>query len=113
MLAKVITLNHGTRGKGFGPVLRYLLRAEAKTDLTLAQALESGHINMKDEPLWSAGEDPAGYAEDLAALFDADVRRCRQRGRFRGNPVYHVAVNWQEGEHPMAAQIERTCQHVM
>ena len=81
MLAKVITLNHGTRGKGFGPVLRYLLRAEAKTDLTLGQALEAGHINLKGEPLWSAAEDPAGYAEDVAVLFNGDVRRCRQRGR--------------------------------
>ena len=113
MLAKVITLNHSTRGKGFGPVLRYILRADPRTTLPPDQTLESGHINLKDEPLWSAAENPAAYAEDLAALFDADVRRCRQRGRFRGNPVYHVAVNWQEGEHPPAAQVERACQHVM
>jgi hypothetical protein len=112
MLAKVITLNHSTRGKGFGPVLRYILRADPRTAAP-GQALESGHLNMKEEPLWAPGEDPVGYAGDVAALFDADVRRCRERGRFRGNPVYHVALNWREGEHPTAAQVERSCQHVM
>jgi hypothetical protein len=112
MLAKVITLSHSTRGNGFGPVLRYILRAGPRAAVP-GQALESSRLHMKEELLWTAGEDPAGYAGDLAALFDADVRRCRERGRFRGNPVYHVALNWQEGEHPTAAQVERSCQQVM
>jgi MobA/VirD2-like, nuclease domain/Large polyvalent protein-associated domain 7/TraI-like middle domain len=58
-------------------------------------------------------EDPVGYVEDVAAIFDASVRRCQRRGRFRGNPVYHVALNWQQGEHPTAAQADRSCRQVM
>ena len=112
MLAKVITLSHSTRGNGFGPVLRYILRAGPRAAVP-GQMLESSHLHMKEEPLWAPDEDPVGYAGDLAALFDADLRRCRERGRFRGNPVYHVALNWQEGEHPTAAQVERSCQQVM
>ena len=112
MLAKVITLTHSIRGKGFGSVLRYILRGDANV-AAQDQNLESGHINLKEEPLWSAAEDPAGYAEDVAALFDADVRQCRRRGRFHGNPVYHVAVTWKEGEHPTAAQAEQASRHVM
>jgi len=112
MLAKVITLSHSARGNGFGPDLRYILRAGPRAAVP-GQALESSHLHMKEEPLWAPDEDPVGYAGDLAALFDADLRRCRERGRFRGNPVYHVALNWQEGEHPTAAQVERSCQQVM
>jgi len=41
------------------------------------------------------------------------ISDCRRRGRFRGNPVYHVAINWKEGEHPTAAPVERTSQHVI
>jgi hypothetical protein len=113
MLAKVITLKHSARSNGFGPVLRYILRADPRTALAPELTLESGHINMKDEPLWSAGEHPVGYAENVAALFDSDLRRCRRRGRFRGNPVYHVAINWQEGEHPTPEQAQRACEGVM
>lgn len=116
MLAKVITLTHNTGGKSFGPVLRYVLKYILRSETeapTPDQKPESGHINFKAEPLWSATENPIGYVEDVAALFDSDVRRCSRRGRFRGNPVYHVAITWREGEHPTAAQAERACQHVM
>jgi hypothetical protein len=116
MLAKVITLTHSTGAKGFGPVLRYVLKYILRSDEPTpppGQHLESGHVNLKGEPLWSAAENPVGYVEDVAALFDGDVRRCNRRGRFRGNPVYHVAINWMEGEHPTVAQAERASRHVM
>jgi len=112
MLAKVITLSNSARSKGFAPVLRYILRTDRAIALPLGQAPESGHINV-EETLFSYAEDPVGYVEDVAAIFDASVRRCQRRGRFRGNPVYHVALNWQHGEHPTAAQADRSCRHVM
>jgi len=112
MLAKVITLTHSTRSKGFGAVLRYILRCDAEV-ATQDPVPESGDINLPEEPLWSAAEDPRAYAEDVAAVFDGNVRQCHRRGRFHGNPVYHVAVNWKEGEHPTAAQAERAATHVM
>ncbi|MGB6450066.1 MAG: hypothetical protein WBE92_04880, partial [Steroidobacteraceae bacterium] len=112
MLAKVITLSHSTRSKGFGPVLRYIFRTDRAIALPPGQSLKSGHINL-EETLWSYAEDPAGYVEDVAAIFDASVHRCQRRGRVRGNPVYHVALNWRQGEHPTAAQADRSCRHVM
>jgi len=112
MLAKVITLAHGRAGNGFGPVLRYLLRVERKDSLSRPTP-ESGHLHLTPEPLWSAAEDAREYAQDVAAVFDDQARQCRGRGRFSGNAVYHVAINWMEGEHPTLQQAERASRHVM
>lgn len=113
MLAKVITLTHSHGSKGFGPVLRYLLRVDAERVSSSEPTPESGHFHLRQEPFWSAAEDPRGYAEDLAQIFDAQVRQCQRRGRFRGNPVYHVAINWREGEHPTVRQAEHASRRVM
>lgn len=112
MLAKVITLAHSRAGNGFGPVLRYLLRVERKDSLSRPTP-ESGHLHLKQEPYWSAAEDAREYAQDVAAVFDDQARQCRDRGRFSGNAVYHVAINWMEGEHPTLQQAERASRHVM
>ncbi len=113
MLAKVITLTHGRAGKGFGPVLRYLLRVDSRRPAPPRPTPESGHLHLAEEPLWSVEENARAYADDVALLFDHEARRCRSRGRLRGNPVYHVAINWMEGEHPTPRQAERASQHVM
>jgi len=113
MLAKVITLTRSTRGKGFGPVLSYILGSDAEPALPLDPVLDDGRINVQEEPLWFAAKDPAAYAENVAAVFDSTVRQCKRRGRFHGNPVYQVAVNWMEGEHQTVAQAERVAKHVM
>jgi len=42
MLAKVITLRHGTPSKGFRPALNYIMRAGAKNRLPEGQQLEGG-----------------------------------------------------------------------
>jgi hypothetical protein len=112
ILAKVITLAHGRAGNGFGPVLRYLLRVERKDSLSRPTP-ESGHLHLTQEPFWSAAEDAREYAQDVAAVFDDQARQCRGRGRFRGNPVYHLAINWMEGEHLTLQQAERASRHVM
>lgn len=114
MLAKVITLKHSTAGNGFAPVLRYIMRVGPDSTLPVGEMLEGGHINIADgEMLWTLHENRLAYAEDLAGAFDRTTDACRLRGRFRGNPVYHVAINWQEGERPTTRQAERACQHVM
>lgn len=112
MLAKVITLSHSCRSNGFGPVLRYILRTDPTIARPPGQTLECGHIKL-EKALWSYEEDPVAFVEDVTAILDDNARRCHDRGRFRGNPVYHVALNWQEAEHPTAAQAERSCRHVM
>ncbi len=113
MLAKVITLTHSRAGKGFGPVLRYVLRVDSRRPAPPRPIPESGHLHLAEEPFWSVEENARAYADDVALLFDHEARRCRSRGRLRGNPVYHVAINWMEGEHPTLRQAERASQHVM
>lgn len=46
-------------------------------------------------------------------MFDAQARQCHRRGRFRGNPVYHVSINWMEGERPTVAEAEYASRRVM
>ena len=114
MLAKVITLKHSTAGNGFAPVMRYIMRAAPDSALPDGHMLEGGHINIPDEALfWALHENRLAYAEDLGSVLDRTADACRLRGRFHGNPVYHVAINWQEGERPTASQAERACRHVM
>ena len=126
MLAKVITLTHTAGSKGFGPVMRYVMRADEDAEkLPEGEFLEAGHMNFgapdADDGAWFDPRtddlsDPgvrAAYAQDLAHLCERSETRCRARGRFRGNAVYHVAITWKDGEHPTGAQAERACQHVM
>ncbi len=118
MLAKVITLSHGPNAKGaragFGPVMRYIMRASPDNALPGGEALEGGHINIDDGALlWTIDEDREAYADDLAAVCDSTADDCRRMGRFKGNPAYHVAINWQEGEHPSAKQAEHACRYIM
>ncbi len=130
MLAKVITLKSSSGSKGFRPVMRYVMRANEDAEkLTDGEQLEAGHMNFgtpEDDASDSTWFDPrtddlsdpgvrAAYAEDLAHLCERAEARCRARpaSRFKGNPVYHVAITWREGEHPTRAQAERACLHVM
>lgn len=115
MLAKVITLRHGAPSKGFDPVMNYIMRGGSDNPLPEGQLLEGGVINLNPEELyWTLEENNrAAYADDLAWVFEHTEKKCRKKGRFKGNPVYHVAINWQEGEHPTPEQAERSCNHVM
>ncbi len=130
MLAKVITLSRTAGSKGFRPVMRYVMRVgEDAEKLAEGERFEAGHVNFGTEdddagdstwfdPHTDDLSDPgmrAAYAEDLAHLCERAEARCRSRpaSRFRGNAVYHVAINWREGEHPTRAQAERACLHVM
>uniref|UniRef100_D5X2N5 Relaxase/mobilization nuclease family protein n=1 Tax=Thiomonas intermedia (strain K12) TaxID=75379 RepID=D5X2N5_THIK1 len=112
MLAKVITLKPGAPSKGFVHVMRYVMRAH--DELPPGQTLDGGHFNIDDDQLyWTLDEHRLAYAEDLAGVCDGTARDCERKGRFKGNPVYHVAITWQEGEHPTAQQAEHACRHVM
>lgn len=112
MLAKVITLKPSAPSKGFGNVMRYIMRANE--ELPPGQTLDGGHFNIDPNRLyWTLNEHRLAYAEDLADFFDRTAQACARKGRFKGNPVYHVSINWQEGEHPTAQQAEHACKHVM
>ena len=105
MLGKVITLNQGSRSRGFGPVLRYLFRNGSEHDPEDSKGnREGGVINLEAD--LATPED----RELLADLLDTTARR---NPRFRGNPVYHVALSWREGEHPTKAQIHQSVTHLL
>ncbi|WP_051862293.1 TraI/MobA(P) family conjugative relaxase [Ferrovum myxofaciens] len=114
MLAKVITLRHGTPSKGFRPALNYIMRAGAKNRLPEGQQLEGGEINVsQDELYFTLAENNVAYADDISCVLESTADECQRKGRFKGNPVYHVAINWQDGEHPSPEQARHACDHVM
>ena len=121
MLAKVIKLKHTGASRGFRPVMEYVMRASEEEARKVApgERFEAGYLNM--ESYWDPRtdltneEERRGFARDLALQCESIEAACRARpaSRFKGNPVYHVAINWMEGEHPSREQAERACQHVM
>ena len=121
MLAKVIKLERTGESRGFRPVMVYVMRASEEEARKVApgEHFEAGHLNM--ESYWdpqadlTSEDERRGYARDLALQCESieDACRARPASRFKGNPVYHVAINWMEGEHPSREQAERACQHVM
>ena len=121
MLAKVIKLDRAGESRGFKPVMEYVMRASEEEAHKVApgERFEAGHLNMESywDPQADLTDEDArrGYARDLALQCESAEDACRARpaSRFRGNPVYHVAINWIEGEHPSRAQAERACRHVM
>ncbi len=114
MIAKVITLKHSSGSKGFDPVMRYIMRADPECGLAEEVRIEAGHINVSDDELYfMPDEERAAYASDLACVFNHVEFKCRNKGRFNGNPVYHVAINWQEDEHPTPEQAEHASKYIM
>ena len=111
MIGKVITLNKtGSAKRGFGPVVAYIARDDRKTPSdpqTSYTAPELGLINL------AADIDTAEDRALVAELMNATAAQARTRGRFRGNPVYHVALNWMDGEHPSTAQVDAAVKHLM
>lgn len=105
MLAKVIGLSKGGVVSA-QKVLAYLGRDGADQADELAQfgTPEMGAINL-DADLVTAQD-----RKDVAELWDSMV--SNNHG-VRSNPFYHVALNWQEGEHPDAEHVQSACKHVM
>ena len=119
MLAKVI--KRAGESNGFSPVMNYVMRTSEEEAGKVAPGgrFEAGALNL--DSYWDPATDltdaheRAGFARDLAMQCEAieDACRARPASRFTGNPVYHVAINWREGEHPTRGEVERACQHVM
>lgn len=105
MLAKVIGLSKGGIVSA-QKVLAYLGRDGADQAHELAEfgAPEMGAINS--EVTLITAEDRL----EMANLWDYMVS-CSPG--IRSNPFYHVALNWQEGEHPDKEQVQEACFHAM
>ncbi|MHB1587715.1 MAG: TraI/MobA(P) family conjugative relaxase [Acidiferrobacteraceae bacterium] len=106
MLGKVITLNKTARSSaGFSPVVRYLFRDGPEHDHEDLKAnIEGGVINL-DADLTTP--------EDRQILAELLHTTARRNTRFRGNPVYHLALSWHAGEHPTKDQIRQSVTHLM
>ena len=115
MIAKVITLKHSSGSKGFDPVMAYIMRADPECGLAKDVRIEAGHMNIPDGEMYFGPEDERlPYAEALACEFNHIEYRCQKwNPRFKGNPVYHVAINWQEGESPTPQQAKYACEYIM
>lgn len=108
MIGKVITLNKSgsTRG-GFREAMDYIAREGSdrwgNPQLPIA-ASEMGVMNL------DAGLDTPEDRATVWAAMNATALRSR---RFKGNPVYHLTINWMESEHPDRGQAEQAVGHVM
>ena len=111
MIGKVITLNkRGAAKRSFGPILAYIARDDRQDGGSPPGAHpppELGLINLEAD--LATPEDRALVAE----LMNATAAQARKRNRFRGNPAYHVALNWMEGEHPSTVQVDAAVRHLM
>lgn len=104
MLAKVINI------KKSGPVsskkvLAYLGRDQPDQAAELAQFGPPQMGTINDDGLINSPED----RETMADYWDG-LTRCSGS---KSNPLYHVSLSWQEGEHPTTEQAEKACLHVM
>ena len=106
MLGKVITLNKAARSSaGFRAVVGYLFRDGAKpTHEDLKAEIAGGVINL---------EADLATPEDRQILAELLNTTARRNPRFRGNPVYHLALSWREGEHPTKEQIRHSVTHLL
>lgn len=105
MLAKVINLTKSAKGKnvGFGPAVQYIFR----DDKNPAEHIEGGQINL------DCDVDARADREVMTEILNHDSKKVEKNGKFKGNPVYHYTINWQEGEQPTKEQIHKTVEHTL
>ncbi|MGO9444775.1 MAG: TraI/MobA(P) family conjugative relaxase, partial [Thiobacillaceae bacterium] len=108
MIGKVITLaKSGPARGGFREAVKYITRQDPdeldKSQEPIASS-EMGVVNL------DADLDAPEDLHNVWAAMNATAVRSR---RFKGNPVYHLAINWMEGEHPDRKQVEHVVGHVM
>ncbi len=107
MIGKVITLDKsGSARGGFREAVDYISREgldrQGNPQVPIAAA-EMGVINL------DAGLDIHNRLNVWKAM-NTTAMRAR---RLKVNPVYHLAINWMEGEHPDSNQVEQSVGHVM
>jgi hypothetical protein len=108
LIGKVITLSKsGPARGGFGEVLAYISRRDSKEPDPAYVALpssEMGLVNLASD--LETEED----LQNIAGAMNATALLSR---RFKGNPVYHLSLNWLDDEHPDRTQVEQAVAHVM
>ena len=105
MLAKVIKLDKSATGKsvGFGPAVKYIFRDDKPGD----HEIEGGQVNM------DCDLDSCEDRNVAIHLLNHDSAKVEKNNRFKGNPVYHYTINWQEGELPTKEQVNEAVVHTL
>ncbi|MEJ2631878.1 MAG: relaxase/mobilization nuclease domain-containing protein [Acidihalobacter sp.] len=99
MLGKVITLKKdGPTARGFVEAVRYVSRTDKEAEELGQAPIAAGEMGLANL------EGDLDSADDLLALASAMNATAYLSQRFKGNPVYHLTVNWQTGEHPTRDQ---------
>jgi relaxase-like protein/conjugative element/phage-associated large polyvalent protein/DNA relaxase TraI-like protein len=108
VIGKVITLEKSGPAKGgFREAVKYITRNdpdELDKSQELIASSEMGVVNL------NADLDTPGDLQNVWSAMNTTALRSR---RLKGNPVYHLAINWMEGEHPDQKQVDHVVGHVM
>jgi hypothetical protein len=108
MIGKVITLKKsGPARGGFREAVQYLTRSSPDDRNASPEPIASSDLGVVNL------DTDLDTPDDLKNVWSSmNVTALRSR-RFKGNPVYHVSLSWQEHEHPDRKQVEHAVLHVM
>ena len=106
MLGKVGKSRVGAKGPGkspFADLVNYVAR-EADGKGREVDKEEMGVLNLDVD------------VEDLDLVIkqmDMAAAKTAKNGKFKGDPVYHLILSWQEGDKPTPKQVEESVQHTL
>ncbi|MGO9446789.1 MAG: relaxase/mobilization nuclease domain-containing protein, partial [Thiobacillaceae bacterium] len=108
MIGKVITLaKSGPAKGGFREAVKYITRGDPDELEKSQEPIPSSEMGVAN---LDADLDTPDDLQNVWSAMNATALRSR---RFKGNPVYHLSMSWQEGEHPDRKQVEHAVGHVM
>jgi hypothetical protein len=106
MLGKVGKSRVGAKGPGksqFGDLVNYVAR-EADGKGREVDKEEMGALNLDAD------------VEDLDLVIkqmDMAAAKTAKNGKFKGDPVYHLILSWQEGDKPTPKQVEKSVKYTL
>ncbi len=99
MLGKVGKAREGAKGAShFKDLVDYISREADGFGREVAKG-EIGFLNMP-------GLKDIHDLTPAIDLMDAVAEQARRKGKFRGDPTYHLILSWQEGEQPTPRQAD-------
>jgi hypothetical protein len=106
MLGKVGKARDGAKGAShFKDLVDYISREADGFGREVAKG-EIGFLNMP-------GLNDIHDITPAIDLMDAVAEQARRKGKFRGDPVYHLILSWQEGEQPTPRQAAECVQYTL
>ena len=108
MLGKVGKSRSGAKAPGksqFGDLVNYIAREADGKGREVGKG-EMGVLNM------DAGTDTDDLDQAIE-LMDAVAEKALRKGKFKGDPVYHLILSWQEGDKPTPKQVKECVQYTL